>query len=195
MSVEVKEEMKNEKKSAKQVFFSVSDLTAMALFAAMLCISAYISIPLPLPGSPHITLLNFMILLIALVFPLKQSVCTILVWLLLGVLGVPVFIGGGSSFGYLVGPWGGYTFSFLIIAILLPLVRGKGYNRIIYTIVSVAGALLIDAIGMVWLKTQANYTWAAAFSIGFLPFLPLDLVKAVVVAQIVPLFRKVLKRQ
>ena len=59
--------------------FTTQSLVMMAIFAAILCISAYISIPIPVPGAPHITLLNFVILLIALLFPLQQSFFIILV--------------------------------------------------------------------------------------------------------------------
>ncbi len=177
----------------KSSWFALKDLTKMALFTALLCVSAYISFTLPLPGSPHLTLLNFMIILISLLFSLQQSFCIILVWMLLGALGVPVFIGGGASFGYLVGPWGGYTFTFLLVALLLPVIRGKKYGRIRFTIAAVAGVLLIDLIGMLWLKEQAGYDWKTAFGIGFLAFLPLDLVKAVIAAQIVPVFQKVMR--
>lgn len=180
-------------KESKKSLFALKDLTTMALFAALLSISAYISFTIPLPGSPHITLLNFMVLLIALLFPVQQSFCIILVWMLLGALGVPVFIGGGAGFGYLVGPWGAYTFTFLLVALLLPIIRGKKYKRVYYTIIAIIGVLLINLVGMLWLKVQANYTWKYAFGYGFLPFLPLDLVKAVVVAQIVPVFKKVLR--
>lgn len=177
----------------KSSLFALKDLTKMALFTALLCVSAYISFTLPLPGSPHLTLLNFMILLISLLFPLQQSFCIILVWMLLGALGVPVFIGGGAGFGYLAGPWGGYTFTFLFVALALPVIRGKKYSRIRFTVAAVIGVLLIDFIGMLWLKVQAGYDWKAAFGIGFLAFLPLDFVKAVIAAQIVPVFRKVLR--
>ena len=70
-------------------------LVTMALFAAIICISAYISIPLPLPGAPHITLQNFVISLIALLFPALDAFLIIIVWMLLAIIGLPVFIGGG----------------------------------------------------------------------------------------------------
>lgn len=181
------------KTETKKSLFALKDLTVMALFAALLCISAYISFTLPLPGSPHITLLNFMILLIALLFPMRQAFCIILVWMLLGALGVPVFIGGGAGFGYLAGPWGGYTFSFLLAALALPAIRGKKYHRMRFSIAAVVGVLLIDVTGMVWLKVQAGYPWKTAFAIGFLAFLPLDAVKAALVAQVVPVFKKILR--
>ena len=110
-------------------FFNDKSIALMAMFAAVLAVSAYISIPLPFPGAPHLTLQNFMILLIAMLFPWQQSLLIILVWMLLGIVGVPVFIGGKSSIGYLLNPWGGYTLFFLLVAIVLPLIRGKKYNR------------------------------------------------------------------
>lgn len=173
--------------------FATYKLVMSALFAALLCISAYISISIPLPGSPHITLLNFVIILIALLFAVKESFFIILVWMLLGALGIPVFIGGGAGIGYLTGPWGGYTVSFLVIAIVLPLIRGAKYNRIRYTITAIIGVLLIDVIGMIWLKLYNSLPWSAAFLTGFVSFLPLDLVKAVVCAQIIPAFKRVMK--
>ncbi len=87
----------NQETKTNKTGFTTKSTTMMALFAAILCISAYISIPLPIPGSPHITLLNFVIIVIALLFPLSQSFITILVWMALGAIGLPVFIGGGSG--------------------------------------------------------------------------------------------------
>lgn len=168
--------------------FTTKSITLMGLFAAILCISAYCSFPLPVPGSPHITLQNFVIMLIALLFPLNQSFCIVLVWMLLGTLGLPVFVGGTGGIGYIVSPWGGYTFSFLFIAFLLPIIRGKKYNRIVYTIAAISSALLIDFAGLVWLQMNNHLSWSIAFFTGFLDFLPLDLVKAVIAAQIVPAF-------
>ena len=172
--------------------FTTKSITLMGLFAAILCISAYCSFPLPIPGSPHITLQNFVIILIALLFPMSQSFLIILVWMILGALGLPVFVGGAGGIGYIVSPWGGYTFTFLLIALLLPIIRRKKYNRIAYTITAVIGVLLIDFLGLVWLQMNNHLPWSVAFFTGFLDFLPLDLAKAVIAAQIIPAFRAVI---
>ena len=92
--------------------FTTVEITMMAVFAAILCVSAYLSIPTPLPNAAHITLLNFMIMLIALVFEVRDSTIIVALWMILGAVGVPVFIGGGSGIGYLTGVFGGYTFSY-----------------------------------------------------------------------------------
>lgn len=172
--------------------FTTTELVMMAMFTAILCVSAYLSIPTPLPNAAHITLLNFMIILIALVFELRDSTIIIALWMILGAIGVPVFIGGGSGLGYLFGVFGGYTFSFIIASIIIGLIKGKKYNRIKYTVFAILGAVIIDVIGMIWWKFNGNLTWKVAFISGFFAFIPLDLVKAVVAAQLVPLFKRLL---
>lgn len=172
--------------------FTTVELVMMAMFTAILCVSAYLSIPTPLPNAAHITLLNFMIFLIALVFDLKDSTIIVALWMILGAIGVPVFIGGGSGLGYLFGVFGGYTFSFLIASIVMGLIKGKKYNRLTYTLIAVLGAVIIDVIGMIWWKFNGNLGWKTAFLSGFVAFIPLDLVKAVVAAQLVPVFSRLL---
>lgn len=168
---------------------STRSLVIMAMFAAVLCVSAYISIPLP--NGSHITALNFIVTVIALVFPLEQSALIVIIWALLGLVGVPVFIGGNAGAGYLFGPLGGFSFAFILIAILVPLVRGQKYNRITYTIVAIASAVLVDLVGSLWLMVAANMTLKAALLAGFAPFIVLDIVKAVIAAQITPQFKKI----
>lgn len=168
---------------------STHSLVTMAMFAAVLCVSAYIS--LPLPNGSHITFLNFVTTLIALVFPVGQAFLIVLVWVLLGLIGVPVFIGGNAGIGYLFGPLGGYSASFLLIAVLVPLLCGKKYNRVRYTVISVFSVILVDLVGTIWMMILSHMSFQAAFIAGFLPFIVLDLIKAVVAAQIVPAFRRV----
>lgn len=168
---------------------STQSLVTMAMFAAVLCVSAYIS--LPLPNGSHITFLNFVTTLIALVFPVGQAFLIVLVWVLLGLVGVPVFIGGNAGIGYLFGPLGGYSASFLLIAVLVPLLCGKKYNRVRYTVISVFSVILVDLVGTIWMMILSHMSFQAAFIAGFLPFIVLDLIKAVVAAQIVPAFRRV----
>lgn len=73
--------------------------------------------------------------------------------------------------------------------------KRQKYNRIKFTILSVVAALLIDFLGMLWLTFIGGHSIKYSFTYGFVPFLPLDLIKAVVVAQIVPLFRRVIAEQ
>ena len=170
--------------------FTTQNLVLMALFAAVLCVSAYISIPLP--NGSHITALNFVVTLIGLVFAVEQSFFISLVWLLLGSVGVPVFIGGQGGIGYLLGQYGGYSFAFVIIAIVLPIVCKRTYSRIYFTIAAIVSAVFVDLFGTLWIMIIGGINFKAAFIAGFIPFIALDTVKAIVAAFIAPSFRKIL---
>ncbi len=181
--------MKNTEK--KRAGFATRDMIQMALFAALLCVSAYISIPLPLPGGGHLSILNFMVLLIAMLFPLKHSFFIVLLWMLLGALGIPVFAAGSAGIGYILSPLGGYNIGFLVVSVLLPLMENRRFGKGYACFLAVLGVLLIDFIGMVWMKLLGSMSWKGAFFAGLLPFLPLDIVKAVAVAKLLPVIRRI----
>lgn len=176
--------------TSSQTPFTTHTLVITALFTALLCASSYISIPLP-TGS-HLSLLNLVILLIALLFPVRQAVLIVTVWLLLGSIGIPVFVSGNAGISYLMSGWGGYSLSFLAAAVLLPLLRSSSYHRASYTILSITAVCLIDLAGMGWLMLITQIPITQAFLTGFLPFLPLDLLKAVTAAQLIPSLRRIL---
>lgn len=179
--------------SLKKQQISTRELVTMAMFTAILCVAAYISIPLPIPGSPHITVLNFVILLIGLLFPVKQAFFIVIVWMFLGITGLPVYIAGASGIGYLASAWGGYTVSFLPAAVWLSAIRPERYSKAAYTAVALSGVLITNLIGMLWLKYfgGAGYdSWKTVLFSGVVAFLPMDIVKAVVSVQLIPAFRK-----
>ena len=182
----VKEDEKNELKNK----YSTKTLVTMALFTAILCVSAYIS--LTLPNGSHITFLNFIVTLIALVFPVSQSFMIVLVWMLLGCVGVPVFIGGNAGIGYLFGALGGYSIAFIFVSILLPTLFRKKYNRIRAAIFAVLSVIFVDFVGMLQLMYVQELSFAQAIIPGFLSFIVLDLVKAVAAAWVAPAFRNVI---
>lgn len=170
---------------------SAQSLVTIALMAAVLCVSAYISIPLP--NGSHITALNFIVMLVALVFSIRESFLINLIWFLLGLLGLPVLIGGASGIGYVLGPWGGYSISFLIVAALVPLLCTRKYNRVLYTIIAILSAAFVDLFGSIWMMVVSDIALVPALVAGFLPFIVLDVVKAVIAAQIVPQIRKIVR--
>lgn len=170
---------------------SAQSLVTIALMAAVLCVSAYISIPLP--NGSHITALNFIVMLVALVFSIRESFLINLIWFLLGLLGLPVLIGGASGIGYVLGPWGGYSISFLIVAALVPLICTRKYNRVLYTIIAILSAAFVDLFGSIWMMVVSDIALVPALVAGFLPFIVLDVVKAVIAAQIVPQIRKIVR--
>lgn len=155
------------------------DLTVMALFAALLCVSSYISIPLPF-SAVSLTLQTLIINMIAILLPPKKAGLTVLVWMLLGLAGLPVFSGGMGGLAKLFGPTGGYIFGYLAAAILLSLLKGKKGNiaRELVVIIAV-GMPLIYLIGTPWMMAVTGIGWKAALLTGVVPFLPGDVAKCV----------------
>ncbi len=174
--------------------FTTLEMVTMAAFAALLCVSSYLSIPNPLAGGAKLTLLNFVVMLIILVFSLRDSFTIIMLWMILGLVGLPVYVGQQSGPGYLFGLYGGYVLSYIVVTILIGLIKGKKYNRIYYTILAIVMAVLVDLIGAAWWKFMGDISWASALTMGFAGFIVFDIIKAVVAAQIAPLFQKLLPK-
>ncbi|MBP5453294.1 MAG: biotin transporter BioY, partial [Lachnospiraceae bacterium] len=68
------------------------------------------------------------------------------------------------------------------------------YNRLRYTLTAILGLCIIDLVGMFYLMYSMKYNLATGVTLGFLPFIPLDLLKAVIAAQIIPAFKKLMRR-
>ena len=163
--------MKNKKLSTAQI-------TKIALMVAFVSAASYLRIPLPF-SEAAITGQTLAVNLVALILSPGEAFLTMVCYWLLGVVGAPVY-GGAAGPGKMFGPAGGYFAAFLLAVVLIAALRGKKYNLIRYTIVTIAvGLVVIDGIGFIWMKMVAGMTWKAAFMAGFVPFIPLDIVKCI----------------
>lgn len=161
-----------------------AEMTKMALMVAMNCVSAYIIIPLPFSLSP-LALQTLIVNLTGYVLNAKQAFMTMLVYLLVGLAGVPVFTGGSAGPGKLFGPTGGYIIGFLVTAVFLAYFKGEKYNFKRYALLGcVIGIPLIYVFGVVQLKLITGMGWDKAIMTGALPFIPLDIVKCLAAAVI-----------
>ena len=161
-----------------------AEMTKMALMVAMNCVSAYIIIPLPFSLSP-LALQTLIVNLTGYVLNAKQAFMTMLVYLLVGLAGVPVFTGGSAGPGKLFGPTGGYIIGFLFTAVFLAYFRGAKYSFKRYALLGcVIGIPLIYVFGVVQLKLITGMGWDKAIMTGALPFSPLDIVKCLAAAVI-----------
>lgn len=161
-----------------------AEMTKMALMVAMNCVSAYIIIPLPFSLSP-LALQTMIVNLTGYVLNAKQAFMTMLVYLLVGLAGVPVFTGGSAGPGKLFGPTGGYIIGFLFTAVFLAYFRGEKYSFKRYALLGcVIGIPLIYVFGVVQLELITGMGWDKAIMTGALPFIPLDIVKCLAAAVI-----------
>ena len=95
------------------------DLATMGLMAAVTAIMAQIAIPMP-QGVP-MTLQTFAVTLAGIILGSKSGAISMLIYLLLGAVGLPVFSGFRGGLGMLVGPTGGFLISFPIMAFIIGL--------------------------------------------------------------------------
>jgi biotin transport system substrate-specific component len=154
-----------------------------SLFAALTAAGAWIAIPLPYVPVTLQTL--FTMLAGALLGPYFGALAMI-VYVLLGLIGLPVFAQGQSGLGTLVGPAGGYLAGFIVGAVVIGLlVRLKKKPGFLWLCLAMAiGTLVVYAFGVAQLSIVAGMSLDRAILIGALPFVPGDLLKIVVAALI-----------
>lgn len=163
---------------------NAQQLTTMALLVALISASAFISIVLPFTEVP-LTAQTLMVNLIGMILGPLEAFLTILVYILLGLCGAPVFSGGIGGPAKLFGPTGGYILSWILAVVIIALLKGKKYNFLRYCIVSVAvGFIIIYGLGTLYFKLQMNMGWQASLAMCVYPYIPLDIAKCVAAAVI-----------
>ena len=172
--------MENKKKS------NIYILAMTAIMAAVTCVLAPLSIPIgPVPVS--LTILSIYLALYLLGW--KLGTVSFVVYLLLGLVGLPVFSGFSGGLGKLAGPTGGYIIGFLPMAIVAGLFIDRFRNRGLQFVGMVLGVVICYAFGTAWFCISTGSTLAAALGLCVLPFLPFDLAKIVIVLILGPILR------
>ncbi len=178
----------------------------MALLAALLSASAYVSIPIG--GDVPLTLQTLMVNLIALLLTPYPSFLTVFVYILLGLIGVPVFAGGTGGPAKLFGPTGGYIVAFLAAAPALSACSHcaslwmrkfckshAAADTIGYTFAAIGiGMPIIYAIGTIHLMIQLKISLSAALLMAVVPYIPLDLLKCIAAAFLAVQLRRIMER-
>lgn len=154
-----------------------------SLFAALTAIGAYITIPL---GPVPFTLQILFVLLAGAMLGSKWGSISMIVYTLLGIAGLPVFSGGGSGIGVILGPTGGYIIGFTAAAFVVGFLseRSRTGNALINAICILTGVALIYSFGLSHLIVVADMSFMQAITVGFLPFIGADLLKVAVAAYI-----------
>ncbi|WP_342504685.1 biotin transporter BioY [Sporosarcina sp. FSL K6-2383] len=160
--------------------FKLQMMITSALFAAIIGVLAQVTIPLPLVP---ITGQTLAIGLAATILGARYGTLSIVIYLCMGAIGLPVFAQMTGGLGILFGPTGGYLVGFIPTAFII----GYYLEKTSFTIknamiANIIGMFVALAFGTVWLKVIANLSWAAAFTGGFAPFLITGILKAALAA-------------
>jgi biotin transport system substrate-specific component len=166
---------------------------AVLLITALTAAAAQISIPLPFTPVPF-TLQPMVVLLGGAALGSRLGMWSQLLYLILGVAGLPIFAASPilpQGIGRLMGPTGGYLLSYPVAASVTGWLAQRGFDRRYWTSVlaMAAGLAIIFASGVAWLAWFARPTHAgldAALRTGLYPFVPADIIKVFLAASVLP---------
>ncbi|MFV9509691.1 biotin transporter BioY [Tepidibacillus sp. LV47] len=172
------------------------DWVLSAMMTAVIAILAQLSIPI---GPVPITLSIFGVFLSAGLLGPKMGTISVILYILLGAIGVPVFANFSGGIHVLLGKTGGYLFGYIIATYFIGKFFEKSkdksirYRSIHFIVLSLIGLVIIYTLGAIQLKYVLNLSWAKAFEFGVAPFILFDIIKIVIASIIIVPIKQSLK--
>lgn len=152
------------------------DLALSAIFAALIGILSQFTIPL---GTIPLTLQTFAVGLVVTILGTRNGTVAVCIYLIMGMIGIPVFAGGSSGFGALLGPTGGFLIGFIFNALSTGIIINKTKSDYLWAIIAnIIGSFVTLFFGTIWLKYNLDLSWTKGFAAGFTPFILPGLIKA-----------------
>ena len=173
-------------------FLSIQDMVMVAIFAALIAACSLIQIPL---GPVPFTLQTFGVFVTAGILGTKKGTLAVIIYVLLGLIGVPVF-GGSGGVGVIVGPTGGYITGFIFTALIIglimkPFVKSKMQINMAMTILAmVIGDAVCFVIGTAQFMLVMKTNLAVAMGYCVIPFIIPDIAKIVIATILVNRMKK-----
>ncbi len=167
-------------------------MTQIALGAAVLCVLAPLSVPI---GPVPVSLGSFAVYFAAAVLGRRRGSLAVLLYLLIGAVGVPVFAGWTAGAARLAGPTGGFLLGYLPCAYLTGLLADKlGDKKWIFPVGMLLGTVVLYAMGLAWFMISTGNDFVKSFTACVLSFLPGDAVKIAVASVVSVPVRTAVKR-
>lgn len=166
-------------------------MALVALMAAILCIVGPLTVPV---GPVPVSLLPVVLYFVTYVLGMWRAVASCMVYICIGLIGLPVFAGYTGGPAVLFGPTGGYVIGYLLLTLCSGFFIEKFSKKRWHMFGMLMGLFLCYVLGTVWLKITAQLTIKQAILTGVVPFLLFDLIKIAVVLFVGPVFRRHLKK-
>lgn len=183
-----------EKANTKSSRIDIKSMALIGLMSAVTCIMGPISITLPFTPVP-LSLTNLALCLSVFVLGMKKGTLSYLIYLLLGLVGLPVFSYFTGGAGKLFGPTGGYLIGFIFMALIAGFFIDKWFDRWYMCLCGmILGAAVCNLFGSIWLAFQNHISLGAALLGGVVPFIPGDLAKFVIALFLGTALRKAMRR-
>lgn len=176
----------------KRDFCGAVAISRTAMLCSVTAVLSWVTLPLPVSPVP-ITGQTLGVMLTGLIMSPKDALLSQVAYLLAGTIGLPVFSGGSSGIGVVLGPTGGYLMGFIPGAALISIMMRLALKRVELKSRSarvgvailcalVGGVLIVDVFGVIRLATFTGLSIPNAVSIGVLPYLPGDVLKCTAAA-------------
>ncbi len=155
--------------------------------AVLLALCAQISFALPFTPVP-LTLQTFGVLLIGASYGAVRGGLTASLYLLMGLVGLPVFAGRAHGLDVVIGATGGYLIGFIVAAVIVGALAQRKWDRRFSSAVAamLTGTVIIYVCGLVWLKQNQGLDLATTLEYGLYPFVPGDLLKLYLAGALLP---------
>lgn len=160
-------------------------LSMTAVMAAVMCVLAPLSIPI---GPVPVSFTNLAIYFALYLLGWKRGTLAYVVYMALGILGLPVFSGFRGGIGHLFGATGGYILGFIPMALIAGLAL-RSPNRIVQMAGMIAGTAVAYAFGTVWFCLISGSEAVPALFLCVFPFVPFDLLKMASAVVVGPVLR------
>ncbi|MCQ2382902.1 MAG: biotin transporter BioY [Clostridia bacterium] len=171
--------------------YSTNKLTQSAILLALLIICSQLTIPLPIIP---FTLQTLAVGIIATILPLKNALLVILTYLLMGLVGLPVFSNFKAGIGVFYSPVGGYLVGFFLYVIITAgSLRFFKPTPITIFLTNLLGATVQLVFGGLWMMFLSNLSLTTAISVGIIPFIIPGIIKILVICLITPRILKFAK--
>ncbi len=163
----------------KRSRIAVADITIIALSAAIITVCSWISIPMTVP----FTLQTFAVFTVAGLFGVKRGTLSVLVYMLLGAIGIPVFSGMQGGIEKLLGLTGGYIVGFIFVALIVGYASDKFNGKVPALVISMLlGLVVCYAFGTAWFmviytRNTGAIGLGAVLSMCVIPFIIPDCIK------------------
>ena len=169
----------------KETALGIRQMAMIGVMTAVTCIAAPFSIPIPVSPVP-LSLTTFILYLSVYILGTRNAFISYVIYLLLGLVGLPVFSGFSGGFAKI-----GFLFMIPLTGILFEK-TGKSFWKQFGAMV--LGTLVCYLFGTVWLCLQLNLDFIGGLGVGVIPYLPGDTAKIILAALIGPVIVKALKR-
>ncbi len=155
------------------------NLTLVSLMTAVLCIISPFAIHTVFSPVP-ITFCTLGIYLSVFILGMKRGTLSCLLYILLGLVGLPVFSDFSGGAGKLFGPTGGYFIGYVLLCLIAGAFIDRCSNKwYIVLFGMISGTVVCYLFGTLWLAYQMQINFLSATAMGVLPYIPADLVKMV----------------